>query len=166
MNGMPATVPYVERDERPGLHAFQYSCYSDNPYCMNLLLDSIETNFGLLPVESPGWSITFIPPFVALVGTALWDTSIWVSLFGEEHEFDGHDTVIGMFPHWRKFHVQNRSEDIVRAKQLIQQACENYKRSQGYPNWDDMVREAEERWLENRERELREARRQQFLRTI
>jgi hypothetical protein len=80
-----------------------------------------------LPVESPGESITFIPPFVALVGTALWDTSIWVSLFGEEHEFDGHDTVIGKFPHWRRFHVQNRSEDIVRAKQLIQRACENYK---------------------------------------
>ena len=46
---------------------------------MNLLLDFIETEFGLLPVESPGWSITFLPPLAAVVGTALWDTSIWVS---------------------------------------------------------------------------------------
>jgi hypothetical protein len=133
---------------------------------MNLLLDFIDTEFGLLPVESPGESIIILPPFVALVGTALWDTSVWVSLYGEEHDFDGNDTVIGKFPNWRRFHVQNRSEDIVRAKSLIQQAYDNYKRSQGYPNWDDMVRDAEERWLENRARERREAKRQQILRNI
>lgn len=131
---------------------------------MNLLLDFIEMKFGLLPVESPGESITILPPFVALVGTALWDTSIWVSLYGEGHDFDGNDTVIGKFPSWRRFHVQNRDSDIVRAKNLIQQACENYKRSQGCPHWDDMVRGAEERWLDNRAQEVRRARRQQLLR--
>ena len=52
---MPS-VPYISRDERPDLHAFRYSQYSDNPHCMNLLLDFIETEFGLLPVESPGES--------------------------------------------------------------------------------------------------------------
>jgi hypothetical protein len=91
---------------------------------------------------------------------------VWVSLYGEERDFDGNDTVIGQFPSWRKFHVQNRSEDIVRAKNLIRQACENYKWSQGSPKWDDLVRDAEERWLDNRARELREARRQQILRNI
>ena len=129
---------------------------------MNLLLDFIETKFGLQPVESPGESITFLPSFVAIVGVALWDTSIWVSLYGEEHQFDGNDTVAGQFPTWRKFHVQNRHPDITRAKYLIQQACENYTRSQRNPNWDDMVRDAEERWLENRNAELRRARRQQL----
>jgi hypothetical protein len=79
---MPLSVSYIERDERPALHAFQYSRHSDNPHCMNLLLDFVEIEFELLPVESPGESITFIPPFVALVGAALWDTSIWVSLYG------------------------------------------------------------------------------------
>ena len=166
MNGAPATVPYVERDERPGLHAFQYSRYSDNPHCMNLLLDFIETEFGLLPVESPGESIVFIPPFVAIVGTALWDTSIWVSLYGEEQDFDGNDTVAGQFPSWRKFQVQNRDEDIARAKTLIRKACENYKRTQGNRNWNDMLREAEERWLENRRQELVRARREQILRDL
>jgi hypothetical protein len=133
---------------------------------MNLLLDFIETEFGLLPVESPGESIIILPSFVALVGVALWDTSVWVSLYGEQNDFDGNDTVIGQFPNWRKFHVQNRDNDIMRAKNLIQQACENYRRSQGYRHWDDMVRDAEERWLDNREQEKTSARRQQLLRDL
>jgi hypothetical protein len=64
-------------------------------------------------------------------------------LYGEEQDFDGNDTVAGQFPSWRKFHVQNRDEDIATAKTLIRKACENYKRSQGYQNWDDMLRDAE-----------------------
>lgn len=163
---MFTSVPYVPRDERPGLHAFRYSRYSDNPYCMNLLLDFIEAEFGVQPVESPGESITFIPPFVAVVGTALWDTSIWVSLYGEEHDFDGNDTVPGQFPSWRKFHVQNRSDDIARAKTLIRKACDNYKRSQEYADWADMVQAAEERWLENRNQELIRAKVQELLRGL
>src|SRR5438552_18057457 len=102
MNGTPATVPYVERDERPGLHAFRYSRHSDNPHCMNLLLDFIETEFGLLPVESPGESIVFLPSFVALVGTSLCDTSVWVSLYGQANQFDGNDTENGKYPDWRR----------------------------------------------------------------
>lgn len=94
--------PYIQGDERTAMHAFRYAQHSDNPHCMNLLLDFIETEFGLLPVESPGWSITFLPPLAAVVGTALWDTSIWVSPYSEEHEFDGDDTVVGQFQHWRK----------------------------------------------------------------
>jgi hypothetical protein len=133
---------------------------------MNLLLDFIETEFGLLPVESPGESTTFLPPFVAFVGSAVWETSIWVSLYGQEREFDGDDTVPGKIPNWRRFHVQNRREDIARAQILMRQACENYKRNQGNPNWDDMVRAAEERWLENRNRELREALYQKAVRDL
>ena len=155
---MPISVPYVQRDEREGLHAFRYSRHSDNPHCMSLLLDFIEEEFGLVPVESPGESITFLPPFVAIVGAALWDTSIWVSLYGQEHEFTANDTVRGQFPDWRKFHVQNRAEDTARAKELIKQACANYKRSQGNGDWDELVRSAEERWLEKRAQELRRAR--------
>ena len=154
---MSKSVPYIQRDERPALHAFRYSQHSDNPHCMNLLLDFIELEFGLLPVESPGESITFLPPFVAVVGTALWDTSVWVSLYGEEHEFDGNDTATGKFPGWRRFQVQNRGKDIARAKTLIQKACENYTRNQRNPDWDEMVRDAEERWLEARRRELSRA---------
>ena len=131
---------------------------------MNLLLDFIEMEFGLFPVESPGESITFLPPFVAIVGTALWDTSVWVSLYGDEHEFDGNDTIIGQFKNWRKFQVRNRGEDIARAKKLIQQAGENYKRNKGYPNWDDMVRDAEDRWLDARRRELSRAEYQKAIR--
>jgi hypothetical protein len=163
---MFTSVPYVSSDERPGLHAFRYSRHSDNPYCMNLLLDFIEAEFELQPVESPGESITFIPPFVAIIGTALWDTSIWVSLYGEEHDFDGNDTVAGQFQSWRKFHVQNRSEDIARAKTLIRRACDNYTRSQEHIEWFDMVRAAEERWFENRNRELTWAKVQQLLRDL
>ena len=133
---------------------------------MNLLLDFIETEFGLLPVESPGESIVFLPSFVAIVGTSLWDTSVWVSLYGQANQFDGNDTETGKFQDWRRFHVQNRSSDIARAKTLIQQACENYKRNQGHPNWDELVRNAEERWLERRRQELMQARTQQLLRDL
>ena len=163
---MPITVPYIQHDERSALHKFQYALHGDNPYCMNLLLDFIEAEFGLLPVESPGWSITFLPPFVAIVGTALWDTSIWVSLYGKEHQFDGNDTVIGRYPNWRNFHVQNRDQDIARAKKLIEQACENYKHDHPNPNWNEMVRDAEERWLKKRRQEQRNALWRQIDRTI
>ncbi len=163
---MPISVPYIQPDERLGLHAFRYSQHSDNPHCMNLLLDFIEAEFGLLPVESPGESITFLPPFVALVGTALWETSIWVSLYGREQDFTGNDTVCGQFQDWRKFHVQNRSCDIARAKELIRQACSNYKQNQGNEDWENLVRSAEERWLERRAQKLRNARRKQLLREL
>lgn len=163
---MSKSVPYISREERPALHAFRYSRHSDNPHCMNLLLDFIEAEFGLLPVESPGESITFLPSFVAIVGVALRDTSIWVSLFGSAHEFDGNDTVDGKFPTWRSFHVQNRGPDVVRAKSLIKQACENYKRSQGYLELHEMVHAAEERWLERRERELKRAKWEALLRDL
>ena len=131
---------------------------------MNILLDFIEMKFRLLPVESPGESITFLPPFVALVGTAVWRTSIWVSVFGDKNDFDGNDTVIGQFQHWRKFHVENRGTDISRAKKLIEQAWENYRRHQGNASWEDMVRNAEQRWLRRREQELKRAAWQAFVR--
>src|SRR4051812_13982067 len=108
---MSISVPYIPRDERPGLYAFRYSQESDNPRCMNLLLDFIETEFGLLPVESPGWSIVILPQFVAIVGTAIWETSIWVSLYGKKHQFDGSDTSPGKYPSWRNFQVQNATGD-------------------------------------------------------
>jgi hypothetical protein len=133
---------------------------------MNLLLDFIEKEFGILPVESPGESITFLPPFVAIVGTSLWDTSIWVSLLGEQYEFTGNHTVRGRFKNWRKFHVQNRDEDIEIAKKLIRQACANYKRNQGNINWDQMVLAAEERWLDSRIMELNRARIGQMIRDL
>lgn len=133
---------------------------------MNLLLDFIEMEFGLLPVESPGETITFLPPFVALVGTALWDTSIWVSLYGDEYEFDGKDTEKGKFRHWRRFHVQNRDKDIVRAKELILKACENYKRSQGNIEWEYLIIASEQRWLERRSQEIRDAERARLIREL
>lgn len=118
----------------------------------------------MLPVESPGESITFIPPFVAIVGTALWDTSVWVSLYGQERDFEGDDTSNGKIPNWRRFQVQNRGEDIARAQCLIQQACRNYTRDQRTSNWDDMVRAAEQRWLNKRKRELQRAAEDKWLR--
>jgi hypothetical protein len=163
---MPTTIPYIDRNERDALHAFRYAQHSDNPYCMGLLIDFIEMEFGLLPVQSPGESVTFLPPFVAFVGAALWDTSIWVSLFGQQYQFDGKDTVLGQNPNWRKFNVRNRSEDITRAKNLIQQACENYKRSQAHLGWDEIVQAAEQRWLDNRNRELQQAAYQKRLRQL
>jgi hypothetical protein len=122
---------------------------------MNLLLDFIEVEFGLRPVESPGESIVFLPQFVAIVGVALERTSIWISLYGAAHQFDGNDTVAGQYPTWRKFHVQNRRPDIARAKTLILRACENYKRDQPVSDWDEMIRFAEQRWIDNRNAEER-----------
>lgn len=163
---MSKSVPYVHRDERTALHAFRYSRHSDNPHCMNLLLDFIEMEFGLQPVESPGESITFLPAFVAIVGTALWDTSIWVSLYGKERDFGGLSTVVGQYRNWRKFQVQNRDADIEQAKKLIRCACENYKRDHTGLEWLDLVVTAEERWLDNRERELRKAQYRAILRDL
>ena len=160
---MPVSVPYLSKEERQNLHEYRYSRFSDNPYCMDLLLDFIEENFRILPVESPGETICFLPRFVAIGGTALEDTSVWVSLHGREHEFDL-PTVPGMYPAWRKYHVQNRGSDIGRAKNLILQACRNYIRDKGNPEWDDMVREAEESWLRERRRERARAAKREFLR--
>ncbi len=150
---MLISIPYISRDERKHLKKYEYSCRGDNPYCMDLLLDFIHAKFRMLPVESLGWSITFLPPFVALVGTAIWDTSIWVSLYGQEADFDGRDTVPGKFRGWRKFHVQNRGSDIARATQLISQACENYRRDKGFPEWNELVHNAEKEWIRARRRE-------------
>jgi hypothetical protein len=131
---------------------------------MRLLLNFIKNEFELLPVESPGESICFLPQFVTILARpALWDTSVWVSLYGQEHDFTGNDTTRGKFPDWRKFHVQNRSEDIIRAKELIKQAYANYIRNQGNGNWNQLIHSAEERWLEDREQERRRARRSQLL---
>jgi hypothetical protein len=149
------SVPYVPREERSGLHAYRYSQFSDNPHCMNLLLDFIEEEFGLLPVESDGESLVFMPPFVALVGVALRDTSIWVSLYGSENDFDGKDLTAGKYAGWRSFHVQCRDPDVLRAKELIRRACENYRRQHPGQTWDEMVGNAEKRWLHKRNNDVR-----------
>ena len=157
------TIQHIGPDQRQDTPIFKRSRHSGNPHCMNLILDFVQAEFGLLPVESPGWSLEFLPPFAVILSAAVWDTSVWVSLHGKAHQFDGRDTVPGKNPNWRKFNVRNRSEDITRIKRLLRQAHANYRRDQSHLGWDEIIHVTEARWIENRQRELREAKRQQIL---